>query len=49
MIWSSPNIGGLHLSWNDLMDMDVWDRNVIATRIEELREAETDAVKRAGT
>lgn len=47
MIWNSPHIGGVALSWNDLMEMDVWDRNVIATRVEELREAEREAIAKA--
>jgi hypothetical protein len=41
------NLSSLNVSWGDLLDMDVKDRNYLYEKLVETRSAEVDATKKA--
>ena len=45
LIWTSPIRGGLQISWSELMEMLVSDRNDLLEFVEETRSREAAAVR----
>ena len=46
IMWQIPNIGGVNVTWTDLQNMGVVDRNRLAQRLQHWREQTSAAIRR---